>query len=82
MPDVLKPKKNGEETATMFNRELDIVMVIKQRQTFTACLFTYSEQTRMDHHVLQTVVATDPFSVSSHRLVEIFGDERIHKGRS
>lgn len=82
MPNVPKPKKNGEVTAAMFNRELDLVMVIKQRQTFTACLFTYSKQTRMDHHVLQTFVATDSFSVSSNRLVEIFGDERIHRGRS
>lgn len=61
----------------MFDGELDGVELIEHCQTFTACLFRYSKKTRMDHDIPEAVVATYPFSVSSDRLIEIFGDEPI-----
>ena len=59
-PDVAKPLRNGEETAAVLDREQEVVMLVKQRQTFSACLFRDTEYGRLELDIVKIVVETDP----------------------
>ena len=65
--DVMKPHENGEETATMFDRELEAVVLIKENKTLCACLMADTKETGIDHNVLKTVKARSSFGVPFDR---------------
>ena len=65
--DVVKPHENGEETATMFDGELEAVVLIEESKTLFACLMAGTKETGMDHDVLKTVKASSSFGVPFNR---------------
>ena len=68
-PDVAKPLCNGEETAAMLDREQEVVMLVKQRQPFSACLLRDTEYGRLDLDIEEIIVKTDPLCMPSDAVI-------------
>ena len=49
----------------MLDREQEVVVLVKQRQTFSACLFRDTEYGRSDLDIEEIVVETNPLCVPS-----------------
>lgn len=78
--NILKPQKNGEETAPMLDEEHEAVMLIKESETFSACLLAGTKETGLDHHVLKPVEASSSLRVSFDWKFKISGEERVLPG--
>ncbi|KAL9076265.1 MAG: hypothetical protein Q9161_000981 [Pseudevernia consocians] len=65
--DVMKPHEDDEKTATMFDEEHEVVVLIKESKTLFACLMAGTKETGMDHNVLETVKASSSFGVPFDR---------------
>ena len=49
----------------MLDREQEVVMLVKQRQTLSACLFRDTEYGRLELDIEKIVVETDPLCMPS-----------------
>ncbi|CAF9911772.1 MAG: hypothetical protein ALECFALPRED_007644 [Alectoria fallacina] len=78
--DILKPQKNSEETAPMLDEEHKAVMLVKESETFSACLLAGTKETGLDHHVLKPVEASSSLGVSFDWKFKISGEERVLPG--
>lgn len=64
----------------MLDREQEVVMLVKQRQTFSACLFRDTEYGRLDLDFEEIVEETNPLCVPSEyaeAMIRIFEVESI-----
>lgn len=80
--DVLKPQKNGEETASMFDKEHEDVELVIESETLSTRLLARTKETGMDHQILETLEAKSSLHVSSDWELETSGKDRVLPGSS
>lgn len=79
---VVKPVDNCEETASMFDEELEAVLSVEESETLSACLLASTKETGTDHHILETVEAISPLGVSFAWALATSGEDRVLPGRN
>lgn len=80
--NVLEPQKNGEETASMFDKEHKDVELIVEGETLSTRLLAGTKETGMDHQVLETLEASNSLHVSSDWELETSEEDRVVPGSS
>ena len=80
--NVVKPQIDGEETAPMFDEKLEAVFLVEESETLIAYLNACTKETGMDHHVLETIEASDSLGVSFGWALETSREERVLVGRN
>ena len=61
----------------MLDREQEVVMLVKQRQTFSACLLRDTEYGGMDLDIEEIVVKIDPLCMPNEAVIRMFKTESI-----
>ena len=61
----------------MLDREHELVMLVKQRQTFTACLLRDTKYGRPELDIEEIIVKTAPLCMPSGAVVQVFETESI-----
>ena len=82
MANVMKPPKNGEETARMFDKEHEDVMLVKESETFSASLPTSTKEAGTNPDVLERFEANNWLGVSRPWKLATSGQQGVVPTRS
>ena len=55
----------------MFDRKQKVMMLVKQRQTFSACLSRDTEYGGLDLDIEEIVIKTDPLCMPSQAVIQV-----------